>query len=263
VIAPAPPPAIGVNLRVPAGFRAAPATTAEPYTKTGWAKEVVHEKTGIALVFIPAGEFMMGSPAGEDRWRPADRGPDKGSQHRVQITQPFYLGKYEVTQREWTTVMGANPSSFKGDERLPVEKVSWHDCQVFLAKAGDGLRLPTEAEWEYACRAGTTTMYYSGDTPGDLDAVAWYGVNSGGKTHVVGGKRPNAWGLYDMHGNVWEWCQEEYGEGGWARVIRGGAWIKYSGDSDLRVCRSAYRGRDNASGRRDYQGFRVVAAPRP
>jgi formylglycine-generating enzyme required for sulfatase activity len=247
-------------LRVPAGFRAAPGTTAEPYTKTGWAQEVVHEKTGIALVFIPAGVFMMGSSASELALVGID---GKSSQHLVQIAQPFYLGKYEVTQGEWTKVMGANPSHFKGDERLPVEKVSWYDCQEFLGKAGDGLRLPAEAEWEYACRAGTTTLFSSGNTAEDLGAVAWYGVNSGGKTHVVGGKPPNAWGLYDMHGNVAEWCQEEHGQGGWGRVSRGGWWPRHGGDLDLRFSRSAYSGRDNAAGRRPYQGFRVVAAPRP
>src|SRR6185295_12837821 len=128
--------------------------------------------------------------------------------HKVRITRQFEIGKYEVTQEQWQAVMGDNPSNFKG-ANLPVEKVSWNDAQDFLLKlnARDGYtyRLPTEAEWEYACRAGSM-----GDFAGELDDVAWYDKNSGSKTHPVGQKRPNVWGLYDMHGNVSEWCSDWY-----------------------------------------------------
>jgi eukaryotic-like serine/threonine-protein kinase len=126
---------------------------------------------------------------------------------------------YEVTQGEYERVMGTNPSHFKGDPRLPVETVSWQDAMTFCERlsalpaersAGRVYRLPTEAEWEYACRAGSTTIYSFGDSEGSLGDYAWYDSNSGSKTHPVGQKRPNAWGLYDMHGNVWEWCSDWY-----------------------------------------------------
>jgi len=269
-------------LRVPAGFRAAEGTAAEPYTKTGWAKEIVHEATGIELVFIPAGSFMMGSPTSEE-----ERDDDE-TQHRVTLTRPFYLGKYEVTQGEWQKVLGANPSHFKGSERLPVEQVTWDDCQAFCRKAGGGLRLPTEAEWEYACRAGSATQFCFGDDDNGLEAYAWCSTNSGKQTHEVGGKRPNAWGLFDMHGNVLEWCADWYGEyptgaatdptgaasgssrvwklpskgnrsvaWGSSRVLRGGSWYDFP-----RWCRSGARNWYNP-GRVFYYyvfGFRVVVS---
>lgn len=211
------------------------------------------------LVLIPAGEFQMGSTTGDSDEKPV---------HWVTIRQPFYLGKYEVTQAQWKAVMGTNPSSFKGDN-LPVESVSWDDCQEFIRKLNarrDGYtyRLPSEAEWEYACRAGTT-----GDYAGNLDAMAWYGSNSGNQTHPVGRKSPNQWGLYDMHGNVWEWCQDRYhgdytgapADGrAWesgsdnSRVLRCGSW-----GSNARFCRAADRGwfaPDNLDGN---GGFRVAA----
>ncbi|MCD6404609.1 MAG: formylglycine-generating enzyme family protein [Planctomycetes bacterium] len=240
-------------LRVPTGFRAAPGTAAEPYTNTGWAKEVIHEKTGIEMVFIPAGEFMMGSPSNE-----SGRGSDEGPQHRVRLTKPFYLGKYEVTQREWRKVMGSNPSGFKGD-RNPVEQVSWNDCREFVDKAG--LRLPTEAEWEYACRAGSSTRFSFDD-----NSYAWYDGNSEDKTHPVGQKKPNAWGLFDMHGNVWEWCADWYGNyssgrvtdsqgpsSGSSRVLRGGSWYDFS-----QICRSANRSYGSPDGTNHCLGFRVA-----
>jgi formylglycine-generating enzyme required for sulfatase activity len=251
------------QMKAPAGFKAKPGTAAEP-GGTGWAKDIVHEKTGMELVFIPAGEFMMGSPDGEK-----DRERDEGPVHRVRITKGFYLGKYEVTQGEWEKVMGNNPSYFGGNVRFPVEMVSWDDCQEFLRKAGNDLRLPTEAQWEYACRAGTGTRFSFGDDDGSLGDYAWYLANSGSKPHEVGQKKPNAWGLYNMHGNVWEWCSDWHGEkyygespaddpqgpaGGESRVLRGGGW----GD-DPKLCRAANRNRNSPLGRRicDF-GLRVL-----
>ncbi|MCY3023293.1 MAG: formylglycine-generating enzyme family protein [Planctomycetota bacterium] len=195
--------------------------------------------------------------------------------HEVTLTTPFYLGKYEVTQEQYVQVMGTNPSRFKG-ANLPVESVSWDEAQEFCKKAsektGQSVRLPTEAEWEFACRGGTTTTYYSGDAEADLARAAWSGANSGSKTHPVGQKTPNAWGLYDMHGNVWERCidyvQEQYipqpavdPQGppqGQDRVARGGSW---SGNPVS--CRSTSRGRCLPNLRRDYLGFRVVVVLAP
>ena len=157
----------------------------------------------LEMVLIPAGEFLMGSPDSDK-----DAFPFEKPQHRVRITKPFYLGKYQVTQEQWEAVMGSNPSNFKGLKN-PVETVSWEDCQKFLdklnAKVGSKhgkFVLPTEAQWEYASRAGSTTRYYFGDDEKQLGEYAWYLPNSGSKTHPVGEKKPNAWGLYDMHGNL-------------------------------------------------------------
>jgi formylglycine-generating enzyme required for sulfatase activity len=221
------------------------------------------------LVLIPAGEFIMGSPESEEI-----RGPfnEEGPQHRVRISKPFYLGKYEVTQAQWKAVMGGDPSSFKGDSKLPVESVFWRDCVAFCQeisqKSGKKIRLPTEAEWEYACRAGSTTAYSFGDSPDGLGQYAWYDENSDEQTHPVGQKRPNPWGLYDMHGNVWEWCSDWYGEdyygqspatdplgptSGEYRVYRGGSWY-FCGDWG---CRSAVR-QGCAYGHAN-SGFRVAA----
>jgi formylglycine-generating enzyme required for sulfatase activity len=250
-------------LRVPDGFKAAAATAVEPYTKTGWAKEVVHEKTGIEMVFIPAGEFMMGSPDNEK-----GRSSNEGPVHRVKIAMPFYMGKCEVTQGEWQKTMGSNPSWFKGSDRLPAEAVSWDDCQGFIGKAGDRLRLPTEAEWEYACRAGSTGAFCFGEDEGGLGDYGWYAANSGHSTHDVGGKKANAWGLYDMHGNVYEWCQTTW-QGSYKdyrndnepgresdRVVRGGA---FSYDAGRVRCAQRYYSRPYE--RAVYRGFRVVVSP--
>jgi formylglycine-generating enzyme required for sulfatase activity len=226
----------------------------------------------LELVLIPAGEFLMGSP-GSDGVASGDEKP----QHRVRITKPFYLGKYLVTQEQWEAVMGSNPGHFKGPKN-PVETVSWDDCQAFLGKlnAKKGWQaskfvLPTEAQWEYACRAGSTTRYCFGDDESVLAEYAWYGANSGNTTHPVGGKQPNAWGLYDMQGNVWEWCQDWYDKGyytnspsddpmgasgGSYRVGRGGYWYDTAG-----YCRSAYRGRGAPGYRSIYLGFRVALVP--
>jgi formylglycine-generating enzyme required for sulfatase activity len=226
----------------------------------------------LEMILIPAGEFMMGSPD-------SDKGGfhSEKPQHRVRITKPFYLGTFLVTQEQWETVMGKNPSHFKGPKN-PVEMISWDDCQQFLgklnAKVGSGagkFQLPSEAQWEYACRAGSTTRYCFGDDEEQLGDYAWYGENSDGKTHPVGEKKPNAWGLYDMYGNVWEWCQDRYGyykespvddpsgsTGGWGRVGRGGGWNRPAG-----FCRSAFRSYDEPGFRSDNLGFRVSLVPAP
>ncbi len=213
------------------------------------------------MVWCPPGSFTMGSPSGEEgRF-------DNETQHRVTLTKGFWLGKYEVTQAQWKSVMGNNPSWFKGDNR-PVECVSWEDCQEFIrklnampeiVKSGLVFRLPTEEEWEYACRAGATGKYcnlaggreITSDTLGE---GAWYGVNSGDKTHPVGHKKPNALGLYDMHGNVWEWTQTSDGD---LRVYRGGSW-----DDPAGYCESSYRYWTTPSAHGDDIGFRLCASGR-
>jgi formylglycine-generating enzyme required for sulfatase activity len=214
------------------------------------------------FVLIPAGEFLMGSADGDDDEHPV---------HTVRISQPFYLGQYAVTQTQWQAVMGSNPSQFTGDLNRPVESVSWEDAQEFIRRLharedGATYRLPTEAEWEYAARAGSTTAYSFGDDPRQLSEYAWYSENSGGQTHPVGQLKPSAWGLYDMHGNVWEWVQDWYGPytaaavvdpagppSGSARVIRGGGW-----DYDTSYCRSAYRNDATPGYRIDSLGFRLL-----
>ena len=184
------------------------------------------------FVRIPAGSFLMGSPEDEESRNINER------QHEVRISRDFWIGKYEVTQEEWQAVMGTNPSRFMGCARCPVERVSWGDTQEFIKKlnerespGGHRYRLPTEAEWEYAARAGTTAAHY-----GELDSVAWYCDNSDKRTHPVGQKLANAWGLHDMLGNVWEWMDDWYSRytgsemtdprgpaTGTRRVVRGGS----------------------------------------
>jgi len=257
---PAPPPAsqprAGAALRVPAGFRAKEGTAAEPYSNTGWAREIVHEATGIELVFAPAGKFMMGSPANERARMPGE------DQHEVTLTRPFYIGRCEVAQAQWKQVMGENPAQFK-NEQAPVECVSWEACREFLRKAGGVLTLPTEAQWEYACRARTTARFCCGDDEKVLPEYAWFG---GGGTHPVAQKKPNAWGIHDMHGNVYEWCADwfaPYPPGaatdptgpatGEEKVMRGGCY-RYSPQK----CRSAKRLGAPPAGGFNNLGFRVV-----
>jgi len=219
----------------------------------------------IDLVLIPSGSFTMGDANGLDNEKPA---------HKVSISKPFYMGKYEVTQSQWEAVMGNNPSNFKGASN-PVENVSWKDCQAFLGKLDEKFgkfavkfRLPTEAQWEYACRAGGTGKYGFGDAEASLGEYAWF---EGDSTHPVGEKKPNAWGLYDMHGNVWEWCADWHDAGyykqspatdpvgpssGFQRVLRGGSWGFIAS-----VCRAAVRGAAPPSYRGSYSsyvGLRVV-----
>jgi formylglycine-generating enzyme required for sulfatase activity len=172
-------------------------------------KEDLGKGVKLEMVLIPAGKFMMGSPASE-----VDR-VDNETQHEVTLTKPFYMGKYEVTQEQWEAVMGNNPSVTKG-ELLPVTNVFWDDCQDFIkklnAKTGSGYRLPTEAEWEYACRAGTTTAYFFGDAITTKQANSRErGAGQVIKLTTVGCYKPNAFGIYDMHGSVWEWCEDKFG----------------------------------------------------
>jgi len=229
------------------------------------------------LNWIEPGTFMMGSPTDElGRY-------DDETQHQVILTQGYWLGKYEVTQAQYEAVMGTNPSDFKGAD-LPVEQVSWNDavkfCEWLTAQEraagrlpeGYEYTLPTEAQWEYACRAGTTTALNSGKNLSnsskcsEMDEVGWYKYNSDETTHPVGQKLPNAWGLYDMHGNVWEWCLDWYGayptssvtdpkgpSTGSRRVVRGGSWYNLAGS-----CRSANRGNGIPSDISYSRGFRVA-----
>jgi len=227
------------------------------------------EANGIGMSFVELGpgEFTMGSPESEAR-----RGSDEG-QHRVRLTKGFWLQMTEVTQGQWRAVMGDNPSHFQNGKNYPVESVSWNDVQAFLEKLntmdpGKNYRLPTEAEWEYACRAGTTGEQY-----GELDDIAWYWENSGEQTHPVAKMQSNAWGMYDMLGNVWEWCADVYGgypsvnvmdprgpASGERRVLRGGAWSDYLFGYYYfgSFTRSANRGWDYPDRRHVNYGFRCA-----
>jgi len=217
---------------------------------------------GMEFVLIPAGTFTMGA---------LDSYSDEQPIRTVRISRPFYLGKYEVTQAQWEAVMGYNPRAWQGQRNLPVEQVSWEDVQEFLRRLNteEGVvryRLPTEAEWEYAARVGTATAYSFGSDVSRLDEYAWYGGNAAHTSHPVGQLKPNAWGLHDMHGNVWEWVQdwyETYPTGavidpqgpasGLSRVFRGG------GRSNVAWrCRSSSRGYRPPESRLDAVGFRVL-----
>ena len=242
-----------------------PARVAAPATRT---------VTGLNLTLqpVPAGAFTMGSPADEP-----GRHDSEGPQTRVTISQAFWLGKHVVTQGQYEAVMGTNPSHFKNvGKAAPVEKVSWDDAMTFCQKLAERERaarrlpegyaftLPTEAQWEYACRAGTTGPY-----AGNLDAMAWYTKNGDKTTHPVGKKQPNAWGFYDMHGNVLEWCLDWHGvhpggavtdptgaASGYRRVIRGGGWGHVASG-----CRSAVRHVGSPASCDFYVGFRVALSP--
>ncbi|MDD5473092.1 MAG: SUMF1/EgtB/PvdO family nonheme iron enzyme [Candidatus Methanoperedens sp.] len=217
---------------------------------------------GMEFVLIPAGEFDMGSKEFEYT-KPV---------HRVRIANAFYMGKYEVTQKQWRDVMGTNPSNFNGDN-LPVESMSWNDAQEFVKKlnqkeGANRYRLPSEAEWEYAGRAGTTTRYSFGDDESKLGDYEWYDGNSGSKTHEVGQKKPNPWGLYDMYGNVKEWVQDNWHGDYNGAPTDGSAWEKDGGavvargcswGSGAWECRSALRFISNPDARNNYYlGFRLL-----
>ena len=227
-------------------------------------KEYTCPIMGAKFVLIPAGTFMMGSPEDE-----VGRDDDE-TLHQVTISKPFYLQTTQVTQRQWEMVMGNNPSCFTGENR-PVQCVSWDDVQEFISelntKSDKNYRLPTEAEWEYACRAGSNGRYCFGDNETLLGEYAWYYNNSIHETHPVGLKKPNAWGLYDMHGNVEEWCSDWYGEKYYSesprdnplgpgsssyRLLRGGSWFYSAQES-----RAAFRDGDNPDERGNGFGFRV------
>ena len=218
----------------------------------------------IEMVKVEVGSFNMGAtPEMENPWE------DEKPVHRVTLTNDYYIGKYEVTQALWQAVMGSNPSNFKGDD-LPVEKVSWNDCQDFISKlnamTGKRFRLPSEAEWEYAARGGKKSRGYQYSGSNTLGDVAWYEDNSGSKTHAVGTKQPNELGIYDMAGNVWEWCQDWYGSyssspqtnpigavSGSRRVRRGGCWC-----SSASYCCSSYHGSYAPDNRYIGLGLRLV-----
>ncbi|HOZ45101.1 MAG TPA: formylglycine-generating enzyme family protein [Candidatus Hydrogenedentes bacterium] len=229
---------------------------------------------GIEFVWVPPGEFLMGATKtpedlfrlyqGDLRWY-ANEVP----RHPVAITKGFWLGKYEITQAQWQKVMGSNPSGT--DPECPVDKISWDDCQTFVAelhtRTNEPFRLPTEAEWEYACRAGGTTEFHFGDGKADLRKYAWFSANSGGQSHPVGKKEPNAWNLHDMHGNVWEFCQDwcdrayyakspkedpQGPESGEYRMLRGGSFKR----SETK-CRCSFRSWNKPEYATAGQGLRI------
>ena len=232
-------------------------------TKAGEVRRMqLAQDVSMELCWCPPGEFVMGSPISEQ-----GRGGHE-NQVNVQITKGFWMGRYEVTQKQWKAVMRSNPSSFSGDH-LPVENVSWNDVQEFLQKLNQKLGtdsrsrvvLPTEAQWEYACRAGDKGPY----SGGSVDEAAWYRDNSNSQTHPVGTKKPNAWGLHDMQGNVWEWCADWSGGrltggidpigelSGSNRILRGGCWRDGAID-----CRAAMRGCNVPTLRYFSVGFRIA-----
>jgi len=225
----------------------------------------------LAMVAIAGGTFLMGSPLTE-----AKRFVNESPQHPVTI-QNFYLGKFAVTQTQWQQIMGSNPSKFLGGDR-PIEQLDWFMAQEFTQRlaqhTGRQYRLPSEAEWEYACRAGTQTAYTFGDKEAELATYAWYSTNAENQTHPVGQKQPNAWGLYDMHGNIWEWCEDDWldsyrnapidgspvrGRGDRSnllKIVRGGSWLNNPWN-----CRSASRGglgNGNGSDRSINPGLRLA-----
>ncbi|MBE9075580.1 formylglycine-generating enzyme family protein, partial [Microcystis sp. LEGE 08355] len=277
-----------------------PSKSAQPETalgnKTSFTENLPNRVT-MEMVSLPAGQFLMGSADSDSDARDWEKPP-----HQVKVNS-FAIGKYPVTQAQYEAVMGTNPSKFQNNPQNPVEKVSWNDAQAFCQKlsqiTGKTYRLPTEAEWEYACRAGTTTRYYFGDDASKLGDYGWYGNNSGkqvidaariwqevgmdwdkyqkrliansNQTHPVGQKKPNAWGLHDMIGNVWEWCEDDSHDNyigapkdgsAWTinndnrshpKCLRGGSWYVIPND-----CRSALRGRDLPDDGYDGNGFRVA-----
>ncbi|TVR48034.1 MAG: hypothetical protein EA402_00810 [Planctomycetota bacterium] len=261
---------IDFSANPPPERKAAPSTVAGP-TRPEWAATMGQDEFGHwadlqvgevtqRMRYIPPGTFLMGSPADE-----AGRKSDE-TQHEVTLTRGYWLANTECTQEMWQAVMGSNPSHFTGDPQRPVEIVTWNDAQAFMSRLnaqvpGLQARLPTEAEWEYAARAGTIGARY-----GDLDAIAWHNGNANSRTHPVGRKQANAWGLYDMIGNVWEWCSDWYGDypsstvtdpvglaSGSNRVWRGGGWNR-SGQH----ARSAFRDRTAPGNRSHYLGFRLA-----
>ena len=220
------------------------------------------------MIAVEGGTFQMGSPESDTEAYAVEM-----PQHEVTLSN-YYIGETEVTQELWETVMGSNPSGFKGP-KLPVEKVSWNDCQTFIGKlnaqTGKTFRLPTEAEWEYAARGGKKSKGYTYSGSNAIGNVAWYSDNSGDITHEVGTKQANELGIYDMSGNVWEWCQDWFGKtyyenssttdphgpvSGTYRVLRGGSWFL-----SARYCRVAIRNYNSLDVRDLNYGLRLVLAP--
>jgi len=248
-------------------------------------QKTITNSIGMEFILIPAESFTMGSRlstkdlvgrfGGKEEWFELEKPP-----RVVKISQPFYLQKTEVSQGQWKKVVGNNPSDFKqcGDD-CPVEKLSWYDAKEFIKRLNtmegtDKYRLPSEAEWEYACRAGTTTEYSFGDDSSKLGEYAWYGDNSNKTTHPIATKKPNPWGLYDVHGNVWEWVEDDRHDSyeqakddgsawindprGSGRMLRGGSW-----DLEARYCRSAGRGPVLPDARGGRVGFRLARSVAP
>jgi formylglycine-generating enzyme required for sulfatase activity len=268
----APAAAAGATQPAPMKFVKPPAGWKGPVAGVSW----VIPDSEIVLLPIAPGTFKMGSPASEE-----GRDPDE-KLHQVTISRYFWMGKFEVTQEQWTSLMGSNPSVFKDSGKdAPVDSVSWHDAMAFCKKlnereaaagrlpAGYSYTLPTDAEWEYAARAGTSTAFGGTSEKVKLGDIAWYWENSKHRTHPAGQKKPNAWGLHDMHGNVFEWCSdwvENYSAAnttdpvgqtaGSHRVVRGGSWEEPS-----RCCRSAFRDWKAPGDRYWFLGFRVVLRP--
>jgi formylglycine-generating enzyme required for sulfatase activity len=246
-----------------------PSTGSTPSGSTAPGGKKITNRLGMELLLIPAGKFRMGSPASEKDLQ------ENENPVEVTLTKAFYMGKTEVTQGEWRAVMGTEPWKGKTDVRegnnYAASYVSWEDAQEFCQKlsekeTGTTYRLPTEAEWEYACRAGTSTQFSFGDEKSRLGDYAWYGgIEQERYAHQVATRKPNPWGLHDMHGNMWEWCQDWFAEKlpggtdprvtaeGSLRVYRGGGW-----NGGAAYCRSADRGADSPSTRGDSLGFRVA-----
>jgi acyl-CoA thioesterase-1 len=245
----------------------APAGISPPARRPGTVSAATIASVRFEFVALAPGDFLMGSCHGAGDDQPL---PMQLPLHRVQITRPFELGRTEVTQAQWQALMGDNPSRFRGPD-LPVEQVSWEDARAFVARLEQAepahvYRLPTEAEWEYACRAGSTD-----DSP-PAGGAAWYAANAEGRTHPVGRKQPNGWGLHDMRGNVWEWCQDAYDTGfygdwvsadpqgppaGRARIVRGGGIFDLAG-----LCRPAARFRVVPGARQSFVGLRIAREAR-
>ena len=279
----APDQAVVAALRVPPGFRAAPNTTPEPFLNSGFAREVIHERSGLVMVFVPGGTFGMGTTMDEPQKAGFIISVSEFPKHQVLLTRPFYMAKYEVTNADFRRFRPEHSSGLKIDgktdlngDNQPAVRISWDDAQAYAAWAG--LQVPTEAEWEHACRAGTNTYYPFGKKASGLGKYAWHNGNSGRtrRSHPVGEKLPNEWGLYDMLGNVWEWCSDWYFEtyyADWAidhpnvvptdpkgpetgerRALRGGSWAVYPVD-----CRPAARfSGDPSSGIGEDCGVRFI-----
>lgn len=246
--------------------KVAPSQSSSTSVSQGQSKEISVNGVSFKMIYVAGGTFTMGATAEQDGY-----GSDETPTHQVTLSD-YFIGETEVTQELWYAVMGTNPSKFTRSSRNPVEMVSWYDCQAFIQKlnqlTGLRFRLPTEAEWEYAARGGNSSKGYKYSGSNRIDDVAWNDGNSGNTTHEVATCYPNELGLYDMSGNVWEWCSDWYGSyssmaqtdpsgagSGSYRVYRGGSWFNYA-----RGCRVAYRYRNTPGDRFGYLGLRLVCS---